>query len=526
MLKKPTLILIIFVIIFTGVYAWLVTPIETGVEVSHRFDWPDETANYFWSKNYAETGQLTVAEPLNIAAQNQIHPRSFNVRSDGALVPGSFLGLILFFGFLAKIFGTGIIIYLTPIFGGLAALALYGILKKIFSQQIAVLSAILLLFHPAWWYYSVTSMLPNVIFVSCLLISIYFLLRDQKNYLYSILLAGLFAGLALSIRPTEFIWLIVVYLVIFFFRQNKFNFLKIILFLVITALMVVPSLYQQQALYGDWLTSGYSQLDEQGTTISCQICQVSKSLLLPFGFHPTSAVQNFWTHYISRFWWLSLLAILGLVVYMANPVRQRNEIFGYVLLSLFIFGWLIIYYGSWQFSDLLTVHLNTLGLSYVRYWLPLYILALPFIATGLIWLTRFFRQRWANFILILLLIFLFYRSADLVLRAKPDSLLPVKNRIVTYKQNAAQVFELTESESVIVTVRKDKLFFPERKVIHTFQALSLNDELVDILANLVKVVPVYYYALGPEPSLELSQNLTLELVSRVGEEVLYKFQDL
>lgn len=520
-MRKSSFILILLSLIFLGVYFWLVTPIQTDLLIGPKFDWPDETANYFWIKNYTQTGQLVVPEPLNLVAENQIHPRSFNVRDDGSLVPGSFLGLILFYGTLAKIFGINSILYFTPILAILGVLAFYGIIKRIFAEKIALLASILLFFHPAWWYYSVTSMLPNVAFISCLLMSIYFLLKKQKLSLSSLLLSALFAGLAISIRPTEIVWLAIMYLIVLIYIKDKLSLTKLIVFLAITFLILLPSLYQQQIIYGDWLASGYNQLQENDLN-SCPLCQTVRFLLLPFGFHPALAVYNFWTHYISRLWWLSLAAILGLVVFFTRPKGQKTKEFGYLLLSLFVFGWLVIYYGSWQFSDLLTVHLNTLGLSYVRYWLPLYILALPFIALGLLWLANFLRKHWQILAIIALLLLLFYQSADLVLKAKADSILPVRDRIVNYKQNAAAVFAQTESESVIITVRKDKLFFPERKVIHTFQALSLNKELVEILPKLVEVVPVYYYALGPEPTLELGNGLRLKLIKNVGSEILYR----
>ncbi len=524
MLTKPAFILITIAAIFAGIYFWLATPIETNTGLEPRFDWPDETANYFWSKHYAQTGGLAIFEPLNLVAKNQIHPRSFNVRPDGSLVPGSFLGLILLYGSLAKMFSAKAIIYFTPILAIFGVLAFYGIIRRIFNEKIALLSAILMLIHPAWWYYSVTSMLPNVPFVSFLLLSIYFLFKGNKLSLSQTLISGLFAGLAISIRPAEIIWVGVVYLVVLIYFKDKIKFKRLILFFVTVLVLVFPSFYQQQILYGSFLSSGYNQLDVD-SAFSCSTCQIVQSLILPFGFHPYLVTLNFWTHYLSRFWWLSLLAVLGLVAFLSQKGKQKIEIFVYILLSFFIFIWLGIYYGSWQFDDQLTVHLNTLGLSYIRYWLPLYILALPFIAIGLMWLTNFFKRRLQNLFLVILLSFLFYQSANLVLLAKPDSILPVRNRIAGYKEVAATVIKEAEDGSVIVTVRKDKVFFPERKVIHTFEALSLNPELVDILPKLVKITPVYYYALGPEPSLELENGLSLELINNFGQEVLYRIRN-
>lgn len=172
----------------------------------------------------------------------------------------------------------------------------------------------------------------------------------------------------------------------------------------------------------------------------------------------------------------------------------------------------------------LTVRTNTLGLSYVRYWLPLSLLILPFIVYALIWLVQFIKSPLRNYILFLFIALLFYQSANLVLWQKVDSLLPVKERIATYKQVAEEINNLTPANSVVVTVRKDKVFFPERKVIHTFDNLPDNKQLLEILPKLVKVAPVYYYALAPEKDILLKNNLKLKLIKNIGEEVLYQIQ--
>ena len=440
MFNKQYFWLLVLALIFLGVYFWLVTPWPVSAPVGLRFDWPDEVANYFWSSHYAQTDALTLAEPLNLAAENQIHPRSFNVTADGSLVPGSFLGLILLYGVLAKFFGSGAIIYFTPIFAILGTLAFYGVIKRIFDQRLAWLAAVLMFFHPGWWYYSATSMLPNVTFVSLLLISYYFLVKNKKisaeKFLgltlaqkaekipwASLLLAALTGGLALAIRPAEIIWLALIYLVLMVFVKESLTPIRLVTFLAVVILMILPSLYHQQILYGSWAASGYSQLQSSDLTADagCPACNVIEQLILPFGFHPVLIALNFWNHFLSRFWLWSLLATLGGVALLTSRRYSANRHFVYLFVSLAVGGFLAIYYGSWQFTDLLTLQLNCLGVSYVRYWLPVFILALPFVALGILWLTQFFYGRWRHLALFLILVFLGYQSAQLVLYQKADS---------------------------------------------------------------------------------------------------------
>ena len=517
-------LLLFAIVVMTGVNLWLATPPMAVADLSPRFDWPDETANYFWAVHFAREGNFVVAEPLNQVASNQVHPRSFNVRTDGSLVPGSFLGMTLIYGTLAKVFSIHVLPYLTPILGALGILAWYGILRRIFSNRVAAIASVLALIHPAWWYYSATALLPNVPFVSLFLISLYLIVRQPEHHrgpTWQFILSGLALGCAIAIRPSEIIWVGALTLVVMLYRRDSWSLIRFALFGAMVVLAFLPSIYYQQLTYGNFLTSGYDQLSEVSPT-ACQSCQIVESIILPFGFHPSLIAINVWTHLLSRVWWLTLLGVLGLIAYLVRTHRHNEAVFGYTLLSLFIGSWLATYYGSWQFSDQLTVALNTLGLSYVRYWLPLYLLSTPFMALGLVWLTSLFKERYQKLGLIILVAAFIYPSARLVLYDKADSLFPVRDRVFGYTKTADEVIRLTEPESVIITVRKDKVFFPERKVVHTFNALSEDGPLQVTVAGLLEETPVYYYALGPEPILELPYQIKLEPLKTFGQEILYR----
>ena len=525
----------VVLLIAAGVYGWLSTPLPTQSGIGPRFDWPDEMANYYFAQRYAQTGNLASPEPLNVLADNQIHPRSFNVLN-GYIIPGSFLGLPIFYGLLAKVFGVGSLPYITPLLGVLGAAAFYGILRRIFSDQIARLSAILLLLHPAWWYYSVTPMLPNVAFISFLLFGLYFLLsplpkqqptqgvqlsrKPHRRSLGWVVGAGVCIGIAIAIRPAELIWVVGVVIAAMMLARSELSFSRLALFGICILGAIFPTIYQQQLLYGSWIATGYDQL--QAAETACTTCRLAGSLFAPFGVHPYLVGVNFWTHFLSRFWLWTLLGVLGFSAFLTRRTKPANRQYGYLIVGLLVTMFLAIYYGSWEFDDKLTVALNTLGVSYVRYWLPLYALSLPFVAMGLYWLSGLLRRRAANVLLTMLVIGLLASSARLTLWEKPDSILPVRSRIAEYKNIARQVNDRTEAEAVIITVRKDKVFFPDRRVVHSFDALSLRDDLQDVAYNLLSAVPVYYYALGEEPSEHIRTDLRLEEMQRFGSEILYQ----
>lgn len=517
-IRTPFFVVCAAAFIFFVIYIFTTMPISVPVDIGYRFDWPDETANYFWSVQYAEKNLLSYSEPLNEVAKNQIHPRSFNVREDGTVVPGSFLGLILLYGVIGKITGSLAIIYFTPFLGALSAVLLYGIVKQFFDKNCAMVSSLLLLIHPAWWYYSVTSMLPNVAFIFFVLLSVYFFI-DKKNSL-SYAFSGMALGVALGIRPSEFLWLVILYFGIFLMKKNILKLKNLLIFAVFTGILLTPVLYYQKQIYGSTISSGYDQLYQENV---CQICTVITSLLLPFGFHPNTAISTYWENGVMLFWIFSLLTFAGILFMVYDKNQQKNTVIGYTVFSIFICGWLILYYGSWRFSDQMTVDLNRIGDSRIRYWLPVYIILLPFAAMSLLYFVKYFKKLQKH-ALIILLVGIGSFSAYQTLWANQDSIMPVKQRIIEYRLNAAAINQLTEENAVIITVRKDKVFFPQRKVIHTFTSLENNQELIEIVKSLKSVVPVYYYSLQETEQFDFAGELKLQYIQKIGAEMLYKIK--
>ena len=88
--------------------------------------------------------------------------------------PVSFLGMMLSYGTIAKIFSWKVIPYLTPLIGALGIVFYYLLIAKIFDKRNAFLSALVLFSLPVRFYYSARSMFHNVPFVSFLIIGLYF----------------------------------------------------------------------------------------------------------------------------------------------------------------------------------------------------------------------------------------------------------------------------------------------------------------------------------------------------------------
>jgi len=490
-------ILAILGIIFFFIYSFLIF----GNSAS-KFTWPDETANYFFINNYISHSNFSVAEPLNQIADNLVKSRSFNVYNNN-LVPGSFLGMILIYSLIGKIVGIGLIKFLTPLLAVLAGLFFYKILLKVFEPKIAFLSGLLFFINPAWWYYANLSMLPNIAFLCFLIIGIYFLLqidkeKKQKNWLV-VILGSFFIALSLIIRTNEFIWILaaLIFLAIIYYKKLKWQYIG--LFLLVCILVFVPIFYYNNLTYGSFYSFGYLRLD-QGKTIleqvpaefkisNSSILNFIKFIFLPFGLQPKVILSNFYHYVYQLFWWMFLASVLGGFVFLKKYHDKKHAV--YFMLSLGVCLYLLAYYGSWVFVDQLTLALNKIGISYVRYFLPIYILSLPFAAIFIGWLINLFRNKKLRIVLGLFLALTFLGlTINVVYLAGNDNLVKTKQNILDYTDINKKVLALTEANAVIISQRSDKIFFPERKVIGAWK--------IDDFANWVKLldanVPLYYYA--------------------------------
>jgi len=554
--KREFFILIFLAVIFFFVYFsfYFSTAPEADLSSPLKFNSPDETSNYFFIKQYAEKGILRVFEPLNFAAENKIQPRSMAV-VNGYLVPGGFLGIILIFGWLAKIFGIKIIFYLTPLFAVLAVLCFYQIIKRIFDSRIAFWSALLLFFHPAFWYFSARGLFPNVLFISLLIIGFYFLIyriplnsflkkrgkspprsspggEGGGGIYINYILAGLFFGLAMTVRLSEIIWVAGAVLLLFLIYRKNLKWQQVVLFLIFIFLTFSPIFAYNQIFYGSPFLTAYNLGDENIRSVENQSVGWLVSFsryVFPFGFYPRNVFKNFSDYFVGMFWWLAVPLAVGVSVFIKKLIDGKldKKIQTYLFLYFFISLFLFVYYGSWLFYDNPAREVSV-GTSYVRYWLPIYILSLPFI---IITLTKFIdwsRGGKKKLLIISLCLIYFLFSFKLIFLDRNDGLSVVKAHVREYNLIFQEVNRLIEPEAVIIVDRADKIFFPEHRVIWP----SRDDKTYKLIPQLVKILPLYYYGL-PLPKKEIdyfyAEKLNPEIkiikIRDFGSESLYKFSD-
>ncbi len=500
---------------------------------------PDETANYFFAKEFSQSGNLSFFDPANIIANNIVIPRS--VRSDqGQVKPVSFLGIILIYGWIASIFGIVVIPFLTPAFAALGLILFYLIVRRLFSERVALWSAFLLAVFPVYIYYTVRSMFHNVLFVVLLLAGVYLfslalgskILKAKTKFLtwslskrqclefVAIFASGLFIGLAIITRTSELLWLIPVLIIIYFFYARRLAVTKPIIFIAGLILALLPAAYYNQIIYAYFWHGGYNAMNSSLNNIAVSSGDILRSTwagqfnyyrhyfaqifrnVFYFGFNSQQSLIMF-QHYISgMFPFIFYSGVLGLVLLITKNFRNfKKKYLVYILLWLTLSTILVLYYGSWKFNDNPNIMQFTIGNSYTRYWLPIYLGLIPLGALALVRLTQAILfinlhkpERIKKIIatgLQLFIIMAFSASSILfVLYGSDEGLAYLYNNDRIEKINTEEVWNLTEPSAIIITRHYDKFFWPQRRVI--MDNIS-NKQVYKEIVKLLPYYPVYYY---------------------------------
>lgn len=474
-IQKIDWIFICLLVAYGVLNAFIITPpgyFNTGT----KFDWPDETAAAFLTAQVANHNRLSMAEPLNTVVPNLVYPRSLKIENN-KLVPASFYGLPLIYGLIAKITGLKIVLYFTLIFFCLALLALYDILKRIHSPTLAFCSTLLIMFHPGIWYYALHSYLPNILFLSLTIISIWFMVIRRKN-----LLAGIFLGLAFLVRPAEFYWLIIIILSALYTGRSYLSKRAVISFFVPIILSVAILLIMNQSIYGSYFNTGYgsaTDLNNNGWL----------SIFFPFGLHLSWTWENIVNYIYNLSPLYFILTWLGVIFALWNyRVLSKEKIFKIILPISIAFTYLLIFYGSWVFTDTIIYRVGYIGVSYVRYWLPFYFVS-AILGGYFLTVIYYSVKKFKAIVILFLAIFgsiIVFISSDSVLVRYEDSFLKVKSRRVTYQAINALARRILPNDAIIISSRSDKLFFPEFKVI-------IMDKKPEFLPEELKKYPLYYY---------------------------------
>ncbi len=502
--KKTALI---FSLIVFLLYLFLYLPDFVNLQTKTIFssDWlifnqPDEAVNYFFIRNFIFNKNFTVYSPLSADFQQQIHPRSVTVVYNH-LTPIGFPGLVffwsIFLSLLPKFSFNFFVISLTPALAVLSLWLFYKSLKIIFNKHIAVWSVFFLSSLAPWWYYASRPLQHNLLVVFLLILALYFFSLDiKKPRKIFIFLTGLSLGLSLVIRISEFFWLSFLWLALLFYLIKKKRLFDISLLVLTGILSLFLFLAIQYTFYFSFFGTGYLKpINGQAGNVLLAYSPLVliKKIILPFGFNLKNIIRNFYFYFIKLNLNWFFLVIIGLFVVFKNKY-QNFKIYFYIW--LFFSLYLLINYGSWLFNDNLACK-PTIATSYMRYFLPVYVGAIPFVSLA------YQKIKFKKILIVIwLLLSVYYVFFSL------EGLVMVKRAVNQYYIYQNKIENLTPESAIIITRYSDKYVFPHRQVIVDFSLPVQQNVIVDLLK---RGYEVYWFDLElTEQDLKLFNKLNID----------------
>lgn len=296
-------------------------------------------------------------------------------------------------------------------------------------------------------------------------------------------------ALAFWLRPIEIIWLVP--LLLWTWSYLRWPWMKRILFLFLSGTFsLILFFISNYLIYGSPYLFGYVLPNQGGALVN------SGSF---WGFDLKAMLLNIKDFGFSIFWPWSWVLALALIVISFTWRRQNKFIKWNVISLVIVSSILFIYYGSWNLDEHIVSGTVSIGNSFVRYWLPIYILAVPLIAYFLLLLWKFKLK----VIALSLGMFLLFWSFYTVYWEHGDSLIKVNQNLETYVMKAAYLQGLLPADNMVLVVdRDDKYLFPEYELIHLSEFRG--EEALQEIANLLHdEIAVYYYGFTlPEQDIE------------------------
>ncbi len=496
------------VLVWLFVTGWIVArPLTVGS--------PDEASNAYFISTLATSGQYRTGTGVPAEILNYLHPRSMAVQGQ-FLASGSFLGLVQAGALIAKLFGAGAERFLTPLLSLGGLLAVFFIFRRFWGRWWALLGVTLIAIHPAFFEFATLPYLHNGALVAMLMIAAWALLRllERPTVIVSCGL-GLAYGAALFFRPIEVLWTAPAIAILLLSRKLWRELL--IVFLVTTAVQF-PWLAADKQVYGSFLSSGYTPSGVFTDAVGGEtVISSAQRLLTPPGG---------WSwHWLSSAWWYfvllvpawSAMALVAISRYFRRKYISWSKSLKLTVMSLIgIFP--LVYYGSWNlYPTAPSVDVGALA-SYVRYWIPLYIVMAP----GVIVVLRMLSRRW----LVVALAVAIGLSQIVAIWAHPVSGLHA--RFAADKKNRAiraAVIQATESNAVLIAGHDDK-YFQDRRL-SAFRLPKTSAEW-KLLQQLLMLRPVYLYVAVGAVDTDQAQTtmstygLRMDQALTIGRDALWK----
>ncbi len=482
---------------------------------------PDEHATWVFAQEIARTGlpQRIMSIPEGFSDIGGFLPRSVTL-AGGYAVPVAFLG-ISYLGGVAYLFFQPLLAHLSPLFGILGCFSLFLLMRSWkYSQEASFFAASSLALHPAWWLYSARPLMPNVPFVSLLLLSAALAGSASPKTTIAVrrfFLSGIFLGLALTVRLSEWMWILGLLgaSVVGWPSWWRVRCKELLVAAVGCCGVLVMLAALQVKVYGSWFATGYTLhapliAEVTGEHVQEQISASSHALstiLFPFGFAPRDALATFFAYGVHVFpavFTLGLFAccvvfiLYGISVYSGSvPRRDALMKAGSAVFLAASFGYLLVFYGSWHIVDNPDPQILTLGNSYARYWLPFAVAVAVGIGAAYDVLFETLRthsrgmQRGVAMLGIVACTVYFATSVRVVFWGH-DGLFPSRLALAQMEEKRSYILTQTPEHAMIIVDRADKFVWPDRAIRTPLRDTATYSAIPQLLAQ---GVPLYYFGI-------------------------------
>lgn len=475
-MAKKTLLALATIVVFIA-YAFF--PWATLRYEQKQFNSPDEAANYYFAKRVSEGESVAEESLLAGVSGGVIHPRAMQV-VNGKLVPGSFFGMPIIYGAIALAFGKWLLPYLTALATVLLLFMCFSIWKHLFDKQIAFLATVLMAIHPAVWYYASRGFFHNILFITifCAAVLSYLKCRAENYDKLWLFISLIILSLSLFVRASEFLWILPIVIAFAIIDRQEWRSAHVVAALSALAVGTISWIWLSNFAYGQLMPPGY---------LSSTSSVSGQNFLWPFGINPGLIMINALQYGIWLFLPFWFFVTVG--VYINYQTISKK----YLIVAAWVTTWLLVYYGGIKVVDAVGAQTISLGVSYVRYWMPVYIIWIPFAAMGLIAIFDHFSiQRRAVTMTIILLLIGFISFWQVFFSAE-DGLVAVALRLQEYRATSRVIEQFTNFDAIIIGDRADKATFPQRSVIVSDGRPVLTiPEIRKILPLLVEHASVYF----------------------------------
>lgn len=204
-----------------------------------------------WDKEVVDkTIVISDAIGYNQLALSLVTNKSFN-HFDNLRTPGYPVFIALIYDISNE--SVWFVLFVQILLSLISVFLVFKIASKIFSENIALLSAFLFAIDINQAYYTLT-LLTETLFVTLFISSIYFLCKSLKeNTLLSVFVSALLLGVATLVRPVSFLFPVVAVfsLLLFMSQKVKLNLIYSLIFIVIYIASISPWLIHNYSKYGE-----------------------------------------------------------------------------------------------------------------------------------------------------------------------------------------------------------------------------------------------------------------------------------